>query len=233
MTESILPLNTLGRFKRLCQRLRVDTSGVAAIEFAFIAPLMFTMLVGTVEMSQAITVDRRVTLVASTTADLVAREKALKADDIDTIFKIVNVLFSPYEVAPLRIKILLVGAKVDDSSKTKVCWSYDYDGSANPPSLSTTYYAVNADYTLPAKVNVAVGTTATTTVGLVENGGSVVVAEVEYQYQPLIFSYFIAKAFPLKETFYLKPRVSSSIDFTAANGTVYKRDGGASCNWPT
>ncbi len=49
--------------------------GIAAVEFALIVPIMLCMFIGTVELSQAITVDRRVTQVASTTADLVARQK--------------------------------------------------------------------------------------------------------------------------------------------------------------
>jgi Flp pilus assembly protein TadG len=216
MTSTKVP----GRFKRFCQRLRLDNSGVAAIEFAFIAPLMFTMLVGTVEMSQAITVDRRVTLVASTTADLVAREKAIKSSEIDTIFKIVNVLFAPFEAGPLKITIIEVGAKVDDETKTQVCWSYGYNGSASPTSVTNTGFNPGDAYVLPTKVGA--------TVGLVEKGGSVVVAEVSYQYQPLIFHYFIKQAFPLKETFYLKPRISSSIDF---NG-IKRDNAGTSCYWP-
>jgi Flp pilus assembly protein TadG len=221
MTENIAIMTKLAnQFQRFCQRLRLDTSGVAAIEFAFIAPIMFIMLVGTVEMSQAITVDRRVTLVASTTADLVAREKALLKTDIDTIFQIVNVLFKPYETAPLKITILEVGAKVDDETNTKVCWSYGFDGSASPTSLSTTTYTTGVKYDLPVKVGA--------TVGLVEKGGSVIVAEVSYNYAPLIFSYFIKNNFPLNEVFYLKPRISSSIDFEGI-----KRDTpGTSCYWP-
>ena len=38
-----------------------------------IVPIMSAMFIGAVEVSQAITVDRRVTQVASSTADLVAR----------------------------------------------------------------------------------------------------------------------------------------------------------------
>jgi Flp pilus assembly protein TadG len=212
MTENAR-ISTISQFKRYCRRLWLDTSGIAAIEFAFIAPLMFMMLVGTVEVSQAITVDRRVTLVASTTADLVAREKAVKTADIDTIFQVVSVLFAPYETTSLAIRILEIGARVDDETNTQVCWSYSFPNGANTGITNATPYA------LPAKVG--------TTVGLVEKGGSVIVAEVSYQYQPLIFSYFIKSAFPLRETFYLKPRISSSIDF---NGL--KRDQPGSCVWP-
>ena len=46
---------------------------MAAVEFAFIVPIMGVMFIGAVELSQAIIVDRRVTQIASSTADLVAR----------------------------------------------------------------------------------------------------------------------------------------------------------------
>ena len=42
------------------------------VEFAFIVPIMAVMFIGAVELSQAIIVDRRVTQIASSTADLVA-----------------------------------------------------------------------------------------------------------------------------------------------------------------
>jgi Flp pilus assembly pilin Flp len=213
--------NPIMRLVRSCapiigflRRLRADKSGVAAIEFALIAPLMFFMLVGTVEMSQAITVDRRVTLVASSTADLVAREKAVFKADIDTIMQIVNVLFSPYDAGPLdpdgvaeplKITLVAVGAKVDDEKLARVCWSYKYHGGVGS-------YAINDLYALPD--------------GIVEKGGSVIVAEVSYKYTPLIFSYFIKSAFPLTDKFYLKPRISSSVDYENV-----KRDSTGSC-WP-
>lgn len=47
-----------GSLQRLLQRLAGNAQGAAAVEFAMIAPLMFMMFVGSVEFSQAITVDR-------------------------------------------------------------------------------------------------------------------------------------------------------------------------------
>ncbi|NJO33279.1 MAG: pilus assembly protein, partial [Rhodospirillales bacterium] len=40
--------------QRLLHRLRGNAQGAAAVEFAMIAPLMFTLFVGSVEFSQAI-----------------------------------------------------------------------------------------------------------------------------------------------------------------------------------
>lgn len=206
--------------RKLANRLQGDNSGVAAIEFALIAPIMFFMLVGTVELSQAITVDRRVTVVASTTSDLVAREDKIKADQIKTYMDVVGVLLAPYDASSLRVTILAVGAKSkalptdpEPTDPKKICWKYDH------PTTSPSAFNVNDAYTLPA--------------GIVDAGGSVIVADVSYTYTPLIFSYFIKSAFPLKEKFYLKPRVSNFIPYDKNNTGAYQnRDAAGSCQWP-
>jgi hypothetical protein len=79
---------------------------------------------------------------------------------------------------------------------TTVCWSYNHNGGANT-------YTDDQPYTLPA--------------GLVEAGNSVIIAEASYDYQPLIFSYFIRAAFPLQEKFFLKPRLSSYVEYNGRN----------------
>jgi Flp pilus assembly protein TadG len=205
--------------RNFVRRLRREDAGVAAIEFAFIAPLMFFMFVGTVELSQAITVDRRVMVVASTTSDLVAREDKIKETQIDTYMQVIEVLLAPYDPAPLRISILAVGAKAatpsipNPTNPPKICWKYDY------PKTSPSTYTINDDYVLPT--------------GIIDVGGSVIVAEVAYTYTPMIFNYFIQGAFPLAEKFYLKPRVSNFIAYDKGDtGTYRNRDAGGSCIWP-
>ncbi len=207
-------------FRKLVSRWRRDDAGVAAIEFAFIAPIMFFMLIGTVELSQAITVDRRVMVVASTTADLVAREDKIKQSQLVTYMQVIGVLLAPYEKEPLKVTILAVGAKAkanptdpEPTDPKKVCWKFDF------PTTAPSSFIVNTAYDLPA--------------GIVEAGGSVIVAEVAYTYTPMIFNYFIKGAFPLAEKFYLKPRVSNFIPYDENNTGSYKnRDAAGSCVWP-
>jgi Flp pilus assembly protein TadG len=122
------------------RRLFGDKSGVAAIEFGFIAPLMFMMLVGTVELAQLITVDRRVTVVASTTADLVAREQNINKAGIDVVMQIVGVLFAPYETAPLKVELIAVGALETALANTKTCWSYGHQLGGTPAHVRNTAY---------------------------------------------------------------------------------------------
>jgi Flp pilus assembly protein TadG len=179
----------------LLRRGRSDQRGVAAIEFAMIGPIMVMMLIGTVELSQAITIDRRVTQIASSTADLVAREKTITTAQLDNIMNIARALMQPYDPNLLRITLVNVGANINNAATTKVCWSYNYQGGASS-------YTKLQTYALPA--------------GVIDKGGSVMVAEVKYFYTPLIFSHFITTAMTtsataLQDKFFLKPRVSSMI----------------------
>lgn len=181
-------------FSALVERFRRSDRGIAAVEFAMIAPLMFLLFVGAVEFSQAITVDRRVTQIASSTADLIAREKSVTTADVQGVMQIINELMQPYDPSKLKVTVLNVYSAMDSASNTKVCWSYNHNG-------GTGSYAAGQAYTLPT--------------GLVEAGASVLIAEVTYQYDPLIFHYFIQSSLPLQEKFYLKPRVSKSIQYNA------------------
>lgn len=179
------------RLNRL-KGFRKDAGGVAAIEFAMIVPLMLMMFVGAVEFSQAITVDRRVSQVASATADLVARSKELSTSDMTGITQVVEQLVKPYDHTLLKMSIMNVAASPTDATDTKICWSYAHNG-------GTGAYNKNDPYTLPT--------------GVVEAGDSVVVTEVEYAYEPLIFNHFITSTKNLEEKFYLKPRLSSYVEY--------------------
>jgi Flp pilus assembly protein TadG len=184
----------LTRLRLAKRRLMRDDRGVAAIEFALIVPIMVSMFIGSVELSQAITVDRRVTQIASSTADLVAREKTITDPQLINVMDIAKVLMGPYDTGPLRITIVNVYANATNAAITKVCWSYNFQGGVNS-------YGAQQTYTLPA--------------GIVDKGSSVVVAEVAYNYSPIVFSYYLPGITQMKDKFYLKPRISSMIQYNA------------------
>ncbi len=169
-----------------------DARGVAAIEFAMIVPLMLMLFVGAVEFSQAITVDRRVSQVASATADLVARSKTLTTTDMTGITQVVEQLVKPYDHTLLKMTVMNVAASPTDATDTKICWAYAHNGGAGS-------YNKNDPYSLPT--------------GVVEEGDSVIVTEVKYAYEPLIFNQFITSTKNLEEKFYLKPRLSSYVEY--------------------
>ena len=59
-----------------------DRRGAAAVEFAFIAPVMILMYYGLAELTQAMMADRRASHVASAIGDLVAQDTAINTTEI-------------------------------------------------------------------------------------------------------------------------------------------------------
>src|SRR5262245_44457481 len=70
------------QLRRRLQRLAHDQRGVSAVEFAMLLPLMLTLYLGAVEISQAVAVDRKVTLAARSVADLVAQVTTVNNADV-------------------------------------------------------------------------------------------------------------------------------------------------------
>lgn len=199
-----------GPVLRMLQRLRGNDDGVAAIEFAFIAPLVFTLFVGAVEVSQAFTVDRRVMQVATTTGDLVARADAsITQSDMTDIMAVGTYIMLPYASTPLEMTIRNVTSSPTSATTTKQSWYCTYN--ANGGGSNTCACNV-ATYTLPT--------------GLVSTNDSVVVAEIRYFYTPLLFDSVLKRvmtktgsAYIISKKSYSKPRSNTAM-LKQANGTT-------------
>ncbi len=188
--------------RRGAGRIATDTKGVAAVEFAMIVPIMFFLFVGAVEFSQALTVDRRVTQSASSTADLIARapSQGMTTTQVDNELRIIEQLIEPYDLARLTVRIISVKANAVPGNPGAVNYVVDW----SRDNRGGTPFARNAPYTsIPA--------------GLLVAGESVIVAEASYNYIPLLFNYFIENAFNLEERFYLKPRNASCVHLHPIN----------------
>lgn len=188
------------------RRLRRNADGMAAVEFAMVVPIMCSLFMGSIEFSQAITVDRRVTQAASATADLISRapSEGVSAAQVDRDLAIVNQLMSPYDPTALTVNIISVKAVPVPNNPNAlnyvVDWSRDNHG-------GTPYVrGAPAPFGMPA--------------GLLVAGESVIVGHTIYNYTPLIFSYFIEQAFNLEERFYLKPRNAACVHLLPINCTT-------------
>lgn len=183
--------------KVLARRLLGDVRGVAAVEFGYIAPVLLIMLIGTIEASRAISMDRRFGLVTSMVADLVAREKTMTSADLTAIYNIVGHIMTPWDSSTLKIAVIPVKASPTDETITKV-----YPATTNRPSFhGATQPAKCASYSLTA--------------GLVAKGASVIVVETSYNFTPLLTgSMFPAATWTDKAI--LSPR-HSCVDFDSDN----------------
>ena len=73
-----------------------DRSGLAAVEFAMVFPMMVVMYFGVVEFSSAIAVDRKATQVARTLSDLTSQSMSVADADLKSFGQAAKAIMTPY-----------------------------------------------------------------------------------------------------------------------------------------
>src|SRR5262245_58985067 len=118
----------IARARRQARYLRRDQRGISAVEFAMLAPLMVTLYLGGVEISEGIAIDRKVTLVARTLGDLVAQTSSVTTTDINNILGASAAVVQPYDDS--KLKITITSVKIDSQGNATVSWSDTKNGTA-------------------------------------------------------------------------------------------------------
>lgn len=122
--------NQLRRFGR-------DQSGLGALEFALIAPLMLTVYLGTFEVTQGLAMDRLVKLNASSITNLVAQYTTISAShDMPDLFAATAKIMAPYPNASPATVVSCI--TIDASGHATVAWSQASGGSARPVGQAIT-----------------------------------------------------------------------------------------------
>lgn len=159
-------------------------SGLAAVEFAFLLPVMLTMFFGVVELSMAINCRAAVTAVASTAADLTAQSSSISTTGMGDVFNAAGAILYPYDTSTAKITVTSINYDTGTKSLTsgKVAWSCSKNGSPR---------SINATITLPS--------------GLMTTNGSVIMSEITYSYASPTTK-IITGPMSMTNTFYTKPR---------------------------
>ena len=165
-------------------RFRRAKDGLAAVEFAMIAPVMVAMFLGSIELCDALNCQQKVGGMASTAADLVAQETAVATGDLSNVYSAVNSIVYPYSTSGLKIVITSI---VDNSGTSKVAWSCAQNATAR---------TVGSTMTLPA--------------GVMASNGSVILTEVTYPYSSPVSDY-VTGTINMTVQFYARPRRSTVI----------------------
>ena len=117
------PMGTIWlRMRRRALELRGNNSGVAAIEFAMIIPIMAVLLVGTNEFSAGVAIDRKVTIMARTLSDLTSQNTEVTDDKLTNFFAASKAIMTPYPSTPVEgtISELYINPS---TLKARVQWS--------------------------------------------------------------------------------------------------------------
>ena len=165
--------------RSLIRRWSGDERGVSAIEFAMLAPVLILFYMGMTEFCQGFMAQKRMGHVSAAVADLIAQEETVTPATVDDIFDIGGLIMKPFPTATLNQRVSSVSRA---SGSATVDWSRG-DG--------MTARAVGSTMTLPAD--------------LVDDGESVIVAEVTYDYDSAA-DYLMPGLTRFSHTYYLRPR---------------------------
>jgi Flp pilus assembly protein TadG len=188
-------------FRRL--RFAADQRGTSAVEFALLLPLMLTMYFGTIEITDAISADRQVTLVASTIAEITSQYTQMASSDITNVLG--NPASSPpggaaaavlAPFSPSNAQVTLSSVVIDQNSIATVDWSATLYGT--PRSGIVTGL-------IPQALLIACS--------------SLIWGEATYNYSPMIGTAIwtgVAGTQPMYDQIFLRPRQSSCVKYNGS-----------------
>jgi Flp pilus assembly protein TadG len=198
-----LPLIFLDARRRVAA-FATDCRAIAAVEFAVIAPVMLTMFFGTVEFSNGVAANRKVTLVARTLSDLTSQTStSVKDADLQNYFAAGASILNPYDVTIMNPTISEI--YVDASKIAKIQWSTSATVSmvsGSPKAVLTTSAHAKGDVvSVPG--------------ALAMPGTYLIWTEVDYTYKPVIGYVMTKTGIPLHDVSYTRPRQTLCIDYPA------------------
>lgn len=165
----------------LLRRFRSDRRGLAAIEFALIAPALIFLVVGVLEMSLRFRANEEATRYVHEVADLVARETTLTSSSLNDIYQASVNMMKPLDTTgKLNFDAQQIGFKADTAKTPYIMWRRV--GGA----------VVSSDLT-DAK-------------GMGASGEGVIRVSVRYQYDSPITKLFGGGSFGIVKTGYARPR---------------------------
>lgn len=181
----------LAKLNRTVRRLRGDRSGVGAVEFALIAPVLIVLYMGSLEISVAMSVNKKLARAASTVADLVTQDDSVDKAFLSSMVNVAQSVMTPYRSDGMKIKI--TGISIDASGVGKATWSWQQD--------NTKPYTVGSIQTLPK--DLAIPNT------------FLVRSEVEFDHKLLLIMPDIksidVRTLTMKKTYHLRQRIGDSV----------------------
>ena len=189
--------------KGLLRRFKRNGDGIAAVEFALIVPLLLAMYLGTIEISNGITVNKRVSRVASTVADLVTQQATVSKSSLEDILEIGAAIMFPYDTT-LPV-ITVVGIEVDDDHPDggEIIWSRRYNKGSFDGGLGS---GLGTKIDVPTKLRI--------------DETFIVKVTAEIEYRPIV-TWIIGEktdgdgntytALDMSEEYYLRPRLSNEV----------------------
>jgi TadE-like protein len=187
-----------------------DCRALAAVEFAFILPLMLVLFFGTVEFSSGVAIDRKVTLIARTLSDITSQATGTLSPPVATIndtylqnvFTASISIVKPYDDSPTIAQISEI--YVDSSRVARIQWSKGatIGAGASQATLGASTHSAGDIITIPSQLLVP--------------QTYLIFSEVSYRYVPTIGYVMVKTGVNLSDVAYTRPRQSTCIVYNNA-----------------
>ena len=177
---------TSPRMTGLLRSFRRDHEGASAVEFAILAPMMIGLYFGLVEVTDGISADRKVTILAGTLANLAAQTTTISASGMTNLLNASTAVMKPYSVGNLTATITCIN--INGEGVAKVKWSQTLNGTAR--SAGSTVTLPSADLAIP--------------------NTSLLWSETSYNYTPIV-GYRITGSLSLSDQMFMSPRISPPV----------------------
>jgi Flp pilus assembly protein TadG len=198
---------------RLCRRAAADREGLAAIEFALIAPFMILLYFGLAELSSAIIAGRHANHATAALGDLVSQCSNVNDSDLTNMFGAASDIMQPLALTSL---VQTVSSVTNNNGSSQVQWSRRYTASTTSVGAGV---PINTTVQVPANV-------------LNNNGDTVVMTETLYTFKfPFSpagtalpgpgggISLDFMRGLSFDDVSYYKPRKSALVTYTGATGS--------------
>ncbi|MGB7432830.1 MAG: TadE/TadG family type IV pilus assembly protein [Ahrensia sp.] len=184
------------RLRTPFKRFTRDAKGVAAVEFALIFPVMLALYLGSVEISGGLQTNKNVGKTASMVGDLITQQEDITRAELTAIAEIGEALLFPYqETSPT---ITMVGIQIDNNptAAARVAWSGRYRNGAFSRPLP-----VGQIVNIPSRLRIP--------------GTFIVQSRTDLDYKPIVtWTTPSGGLINMDETYYLRPRLSDTVDCT-------------------
>ncbi len=166
-------------------RLGSDRRGIAATEFALIAPALIFLVMGVFEMSFRFRAAEEATRYVHQVADLVSRETALTSDSIEGLYDASIHMMRPLDTTEnLDLDVSSVGFEGDDAEPT-ILWR-------RVAGTAVTFDLQDAE-------------------GMGVEDESVIRVGVRYNYQSVLSELFGGGAMTIEKSAYARPRIERKV----------------------